>query len=230
MGSYEDQLLSILSLITPVAGIGAPVYVDDILGVGDVSTMEKVIDNTLKMEDRKKFKFSKKKSKYTVIKKGKDKKQEVQAYINEGVIEETREYKYLGMWFTEDNNMYKQEVDCRIEYMVREIKNAGYANVVGAREAGVQRMLYKKVLIPTMTHNIELDINMSRREYHELEKVQSKALKLLSFTKLSTIWLWYHIHVWKRLMCVPGKNILKSSATSVTTLTHMDNRSFLTQY
>ena len=38
----------------------------------------------------------------------------------------------------------------------------------------------------------------------------------------------YHIHVWKRLMCVPGKNILKSSATSVTTLTHMDNRSFLT--
>ena len=30
------------------------------------------------------------------------------------------------------------------------------------------------------------------------------------------------------LMCVQGKNILKSSATSVTTLTHMDNRSFLT--
>ena len=27
---------------------------------------------------------------------------------------------------------------------------------------------------------------------------------------------------------VPGKTILKSSATSVTTLTHMDNRSFLT--
>ena len=29
-------------------------------------------------------------------------------------------------------------------------------------------------------------------------------------------------------MCVTGKNILKSSATSVTTLTHIDNRSFLT--
>ena len=52
--------------------------------------------------------------------------------------------------------------------------------------------------------------------------------RLILFYKLSTIWLWYHIHVWKRLMCVPGKNILKSSATSVTTLTHMDNRSFLT--
>ena len=58
--------------------------------------MEKVINNTRKMEDRKKFKFSKKKFKYMVIKKGKDKKQEVQAPINEGVTEGTREYKYLG--------------------------------------------------------------------------------------------------------------------------------------
>ena len=210
--SVNDIGHSILSLITPEAGIGAPVYVDDILGVGDVSTMEKVIDNTRKMEDRKKFKFSKKKSKYMVIKKGKDKKQEVQASINEGVVEETREYKYLGMWFTEDNNMYKhiKEVDCRIEYMVREIKNAGHANVVGAREAGVQRMLYEKVLIPTMTHNIELATNMSRREYQELEKVQSKALKLLySMPQSTPYWgmlselglkpLEYEVH-YKRLM------------------------------
>ena len=56
----------------------------------------------------------------------------------------------------------------------------------------------------------------------------AKTVVSFYFTKLSTIWLWYHIHVWKRLMCVQGKNILKSSATSVTTLTHMDNRSFLT--
>ena len=64
--SVNDIGHSILSLITPEAGIGAPVYVDDVLGVGDVSTMEKVIDNTRKMEDMKKFKFSKKKSKYMV--------------------------------------------------------------------------------------------------------------------------------------------------------------------
>ena len=63
--------------------------------------------------------------------------------------------------------------------MVREIKNAGHANVEEAREAVVQRMLHEKVLILTMTHNIELATKMSRREYHELEKVQSKALKLL---------------------------------------------------
>ena len=56
----------------------------------------------------------------------------------------------------------------------------------------------------------------------------AKTVVSFYFTKLSTIWLWYHIHVWNRLMCVPGKNILKSSTTSVTTLTHMDNRSFLT--
>ena len=49
---------------------------------------------------------------------------------------------------------------------------------------------------------------------------------LLTYKITNKIWLWYHIHVWKRLMCVPGKIILKGSATSVTTLTHMDNRSF----
>ena len=50
----------------------------------------------------------------------------------------------------------------------------------------------------------------------------AKTVVSFYFTKLSTIWLWYHIHVWKRLMCVPGKNnFLKSSATSVITLTHM---------
>ena len=67
-------------------------------------------------------------------------------------------------------------------------------------------------------------------EIHGLRyQKDAKTVVSFYFTKLSTIWLWYHIHVWKRLMSVPGKNILKSSTTSVTTLTHMDNRSFLTE-
>ena len=58
------------------------------------------------MEEEKKFKFSKKKSKYivTLPRKGKDDEQPVRVSIKEGMIEKTTEYKYLGMWFTEDNN------------------------------------------------------------------------------------------------------------------------------
>ena len=56
------------TMVTPSMSIGVPVYVDDILGIGDRLT---VIENTRIKEE--KFKFIKKKSKYMVIKSGKDK-------------------------------------------------------------------------------------------------------------------------------------------------------------
>ena len=43
--------------ITPVLTIGAPVYVDDILGIGDRKT---VIRNTRRLEEDNKFRFSRK--------------------------------------------------------------------------------------------------------------------------------------------------------------------------
>ena len=62
-----------------------------------------------------------------------------------------------------------------------------------------------------------------------LSKRRENSRLILFYKIINNLALYnYHIHVWKSLMCVPGKNILKSSATSVTTLTHMDNRSFLT--
>ena len=36
-------------------------------------------------------------------------------------------------------------------------------------------------------------------------KKDAKTVVSFSFTKLSTIWLWFHIHLWKRVMSVPGK-------------------------
>ena len=88
------------------------------------------------------------------------------------------------------------------------------------------------MLLVVIWNGIEFDLFFTqgnvRTAYMDSAIKDAKTVVSFSFTKLSTMWLWYHIHVWKRLMCVPGKNILKSSATSVTTLTHMDNRSFLT--
>ena len=54
--------------ITPELTIGAPVYVDDILGIGDCKTVEKVIRNTIRLEKDTKFRFSRKIFKYMVIK------------------------------------------------------------------------------------------------------------------------------------------------------------------
>ena len=46
--------------ITPELTIGAPVYVDDILGIGDCKTVENVIRNSRRLEENNKFRFSRK--------------------------------------------------------------------------------------------------------------------------------------------------------------------------
>ena len=46
--------------ITPELTIGAPVYVDDILGIGDCKTVKKVIRNSRRLVEDKKFRFSRK--------------------------------------------------------------------------------------------------------------------------------------------------------------------------
>ena len=48
--------------ITPELTIGAPVYVDDILGIGDCKTVENVIRNSRRLEEDKKFRYSWKKN------------------------------------------------------------------------------------------------------------------------------------------------------------------------
>ena len=59
-----------------------------------------------------------------VIKSGKGKIEEIKEVVKEGIIERTDEYKYLGWWFSEANNIRRQlhEIKSRSGYMVREIK------------------------------------------------------------------------------------------------------------
>ena len=49
--------------ITRELTIGAPVYVDYILGIGDCKTVEKVISNSRRLEEDNKFRFSRKNGK-----------------------------------------------------------------------------------------------------------------------------------------------------------------------
>ena len=98
-------------------------YVDDILGIGDCKTVEKAIRNTRRLED-KQFRFSRNKSKYMVIiiiRNYIGKIEEIKESVKEGIIERTDEYKYLGWWFSEVNNIKRQlhETKSRNGYMAR---------------------------------------------------------------------------------------------------------------
>ena len=93
--------------ITPELTIGAPVYVNDILGISDCKTVEKMIRNSRRLEEDKKLGLVERK-KYMVIKNGKGKIEEIKESVKEGIIERIDEYKYLGWWFSESNNIRRQ--------------------------------------------------------------------------------------------------------------------------
>ena len=174
----NNRRIPMSTTVSPELGIKAPVYVDDILGMGSKKMVERAIDNTRWLEEEKKFKFNRNKSKYMVVKTGREKDEEVVASVKDGKIERTNEYKYLGMWITEENNILKQisEHKDRLKMMMREIKNVGNKCKVGSRDAEVQRLLYESTVIPTITYNMELMTHLTEKEEEELEKLQRYAL------------------------------------------------------
>ena len=56
--NVNNLILPMKTVISPEIEVEAPVYVDDILGVGNKDTVEKAIKNTSIMEQRRKFKFN----------------------------------------------------------------------------------------------------------------------------------------------------------------------------
>ena len=180
----------ISTVLTPELAIGAPVYVDDILGIGGKETIERTIRNTRWLEEQKKFRFNRNKSKYMVINTGKGKKQEVHERVKDGQIEEVYEYKYLGMWLTSDNKMDKliKENKSRMLFMMKDIKVMGSESKVGKRDSEIQRLLYETTVIPMMLYNIEV-VNITTEEMEELEKIQKTALtQMYEMPKSTPYW------------------------------------------
>ena len=68
--NVNNLILLKKTLISLEIEVEAPVYVDAIFGVGNKDTVEKAIKNTSIIEQRRKFKFNSKKSKYMVISSG----------------------------------------------------------------------------------------------------------------------------------------------------------------
>ena len=63
--------------------------------------------------------------------------------------------------------------------MVREIKIMGDKIRVGIQchDGRIQKMLYEKVVLPTITYNMESTTNMTNKEMEEMEMIQGKMLR-----------------------------------------------------
>ena len=172
------------------------------------------------------------------------------------VLEEVKDDKYLGVTVSDDLEWTKHidvitsKANSKLSFLRRNLKGCPEKLRETACFSLVRSFLEYSAIVwhPRQKYNSDKLEMVQRRaarfvkgRYGMFESV-TQMLEQLTWTPLSKrrensrLILFYkiinnlavHIHVWKRLMCVPGKNILKSSAISVTTLTHMDNRSFLT--
>ena len=111
-----------------------------------------------------------------VIKSGKGKIEEIKESVKEGIIERKDKYKYLGWWFSEASNIRRQlhEIKSRSGYIIREIKIMGDKTRVGRHDGRIQKMSYEKVVLPTITYNMESTTN---KEMEDMEMIQGKMLR-----------------------------------------------------
>ena len=69
--------------------IGMPVFMDDILAVGDEEEIRKAIRNCRKMETLKKFEYGLKKTKIMIVRTGKGDVEQIQERVQQGTVLET---------------------------------------------------------------------------------------------------------------------------------------------
>ena len=65
---------------------------------------------------------------------GREKEEPVCGEVKDGMTEKINEYKYLGIWFTQDNKLYKQldENKSRMMIMIRNIRKIASTDSQGS--------------------------------------------------------------------------------------------------
>ena len=113
------------------------------------------------------------------IKSGKGKIEEIIESVKEGIIERIVEYNYLGWWFSEANNIKRQlnEFKSRSGYMVRGIKTMGDKTRVGRHDGRIKKILNEKIVLPTITYNMESTTNKTNKQMEDMEMIQGKMLR-----------------------------------------------------
>ena len=91
-----------ITIYGPNLMIESLIYMDDVVGVGNKTTIERIVRNMREMEVQKKFTFNVDKSKYMIVppscKYTKSKNVDVKLEVKKGMINKVNEYKYLGTW------------------------------------------------------------------------------------------------------------------------------------
>lgn len=136
-------------------------YVDDIIALGNESTITKTIRNCRQLEEEKKMTFNCEKSNFQIIKFSNKVVKPIQENLKNGIIKATDTYKYLGHIITSDAR-YDKTISSRTtkkHYITATIKS--HANKTGFLYIRVVNKLYKAIALPMITYNTETWSNLT---------------------------------------------------------------------
>ena len=164
------------------------VCMDDISAAGGIAEIRKGIRNCAKMEKEKKMRYGLKKTKYMMLKTGKDREEIVQEKAKSAKVQKNETYHYLGITINEEGNLEEHiKVKARkCETISREIDAIGTKNQVGKEETRIKLKLFDTCLMTALTYGIEAWANIRTVEMREIEKIQEKTLNTIFQFPVST--------------------------------------------
>ena len=171
--------------------IGMSVYMDDISPAGGAEQVRKGIRNCARMEVEKKMKYGLKKTRYMIMKTGKEIEESITEKVKAGNIQRTNKYKYLGIEMNEEGNLkgHLEYLKRKGEAISREIEAIGAKHQVGKEQVRVQLKLYEACYMPAVLYGLETWGYIKKEEIIEPEILQGKALKRIFNLPVSTSYI-----------------------------------------
>ena len=171
--------------------IGTLIFVDDIEAIGTRKTMIVAAENLQHMERKKGFRFNTDKTKYVIVKTGKEKGEEVDIEVAMGKIERVEKYKYLGNWIGENGRPTSQieAKEKEVTRIVIEVSKLCSEQNFGKMSTATRLILYEKTVVPGIIFNLECWTELGDKEMERLEKIQGQIIKgLLQLPESTPYW------------------------------------------
>ena len=126
------------------------------------------------MEKEKKMTYGLKKTKYLIVKTGKEIEEIVQENVQSGEVCKTETYHYLGITINEEGNLEEhiKVIARKCETISMEIGAIAAKNQVGKEEMRVKLKLFDTCLMTALIYGMEAWGNIRLVEMREIEKIQ----------------------------------------------------------
>ena len=136
--------------------VGPVVFMDDIMGFGDIKEMHDLMSNLREMERQKKFEFNKEKSAVMIMNKGRKKKKSQGLFVKAGEVAEVENYEYLGVMINDRGNLddHLKMIDIKVKKAVGTMKQM-IGNGLGRAVLEVRILLSKTTIRPIMLNMLE---------------------------------------------------------------------------